>query len=282
MTPLKTAKELKKQASARLTGCFGELCTVFFLSVGGLALFVLACLMAAEGLVNSKRDVLYGSGLLRAELALFLTCTAVFIVLVVAVTPFMYGVSWYRIQQIRGNSVHARSIFSCYMSIGKMWQVLRLNSLLLFKILCRLLPYAAVSALAFYAAGFVDRITDGSVIYSISLTAAFILTAVMLYLAVRSNNIYAAVPFLYALEPDRYASEIISESKAIMRKNKGYVGEIMFSVSPWLLPCLIIFPMIFIIPYIQMVYAAAVNEIIVSTRTAEQESNADLEVPLTN
>ncbi len=265
-----------------MSGCIGELCTMFFLSVGGLTLFVLACLMAEEKLIGSRIDSLYGDKLTGARLALFIVCTAVFVLLVVAVTPFVYGSSWYRIQQIRGNSVHARSIFSCYASVGKMWQVLRLNSMLILGMLGRILPYAAVSALTFCAAGAVDRISDGNTAYNISFTAAVLITIAMIILAMRSNNIYAAVPFLYALDPSRSPSELISESKRIMKKDPGYVGEVMFSLSPLLIPCLIIFPMIFIIPYMQMVYAAAVNELIAADGFGEQESDTiDLEAPLT-
>ena len=241
--------------------CCGELCTIFFLTVGGFAMFILACIVSA---------VLLAGGSFPTDdpdfpyMKLFLICTAVFILLLVAATPLFYGVCWYRIQQIQGNSVHARSIFSCYTSLKKLWSVFRLNSVLIVKKLYVIVPTAGISALGFYISGIVEHRTGkGAAYYSLFILAAAV-TAGMLCLILVFNARYAAVPYLYVLEPGRSAAELISTSIQLMQGKKRYLSEVMLSLTGWLVPCLIIFPMIFIIPYIQMVYSAAINEIIMS------------------
>ena len=247
--------------------CCGEICTIFFLTVGGTTLYVLTCVISArllEGTEAADSPFHY--------LKLFLICIGVFILLSVAATPFFYGVCWYRIQQVQGNSVHARGIFSCYASFRKLWSVLLLNSILIIKKLYIIVPAATLSAFCFHISGQVDDRTNGGAAYYVTFVLAVLVTVGMLGVTLVYNARYAAVPYLYVLEPGRSALELIDTSKRFMRGNIRYLSEVMLSLSGWMLPCLIIFPMIFIVPYIQMVYAAAVNEIILSEREKEGDS----------
>ncbi len=280
---MKSAAELKKLVFSRFSCCFGELCTLFCLSVGGLSALILApiiCVMQLDraGLVDID------SGYISPEFILVMTAALlVFIIATVAITPLSYGIKWYRLQQVKGNSVYAKSIFSCYASAGKMWKVLRINSILILKKLYVILPFAAVSALSFYSAGIVDGITDGDTPYYIMFFCAILLTFVMLSAAAVINSRYAAVPFLYAMETELSPTELIAESKRIMKGKKKYLSEVMFSLSGWLVPCLMIFPMIFIIPYINMVYTAAMNEIITDSQLGEavhEDGSRNVEAPV--
>ncbi len=279
---MKSATELKKTVVSRISYCCGELCMLFFLSVGGLSAFLLAAVMAAM-LFERYGVVDLNSGYLSpAIIALILTTIVVFILIIIAITPFSYGASWYRLQQVRGISVHARSIFSCYASADKMWQVLRLNSILILKKLYVIIPAAAISALAFYTAGIVDSITEGDTPYYIMFFIAMLITFIMLSASEIINAKYAAVPFLYVTGTERSPSEIIAESKRIMKGKIRYLSEVMFSLSGWLIPCLMIFPMIFIIPYMNMVYTAAMNEIILSSQNEELQGDgtSNVEAPV--
>lgn len=258
--------------------CYGELCTVFMLTVGGLSVFVLACMISYKLLERSvgTGETMFPYGIL------FLILTAIFIILAVAAVPFGYGVSWYRIQQIRGISVPARSIFSCYTSAKKLWKVIRLQSILIFKSLHIVIPAALVSAAMFYIAGIVDAYAKGDTAYYIIFFAAMLTAFAMLGVTAYYSVRFSAVPYLYALGPEKPIPELIDESRKIMKDKEKYISEVMFSLSMWLLPCLIIFPMIFIIPYMQMVYAAAVNEIIIAESGAEKDSDGsfNVEVPV--
>lgn len=273
---MKTSKELKKDVFSRIMGCFGELSMMFFLSVGGLSVFVLAYIFAA-GLIgiSGAADINEESSVLSYGV-LFLIFIAGLILLMIAATPLLYGIDWYRIQQIRGNSVHARSVFSCYTSIKKLWQVLRLNSILIIRKLYVIVPVAGISALGFYAAGLVGDNTDSKVLYYAVFLLAVVITAGMICLIAYFNVRYAAVPYLYALEPNRPASELIDESKRLMNGKNHYLAKIMLSVSGWFVPCIIIFPTIFVVPYLQMIYTAAINEIILAGGGGEEQTDGNV------
>ena len=260
---MKTAKELKKYVFSRVMCCCGELCTIFFLTIGGISMFVLACIFAAEKLSASGGEAPFPYG------KLVLICTAVFILLMTAATPLYYGVCWYRIQQVQGNSVHARSIFSCYTSIGKLWSVFRLNSVLIIRKLYLLVPAAGISALCFYVSGMIENGDDKGPEYYAAFVLASAITVGMLCAVLILNSQYSAVPYLYVLEPGRSASELIGISRKLMQGKRRYLSEVMLSLTGWLVPCLIIFPMIFIVPYMQMVYTATINEIILSGHWGE-------------
>lgn len=242
--------------------CFGEMCMIFFLSLGGISVFVLAVILALKLLERSGTADIYAVPVFRYGWALPIIFISVMILMLVAVTPFSYGAGWYRIQQIRGNSVHARSIFSCYTSVKKLWQVLRLNSILIIKRLYVMLPFALISAWGFYVSDLIEKNSDSRGAYYAVFGLAVLVTMCLICLFMLYNVRYAAVMYLYVLEPGKSPSELINESKKIMRGKAGYMTEVMLSMAGWLVPCIIIFPMIFIVPYIHMIYTAAVNEII--------------------
>lgn len=253
---MKNPKELKKYVLERLAGCWGECCMVFFIIAGELSAVALALMLAYDYLVDfSAADFpVWIASAITAVIAASLW---------LAVAPFAYGVRWYRIQQVRGNAVFARSMFSCYASLKKMLQVLKLNSMLtLRRIPSFLLIFGAVAA-EFFLTGEAGK-TAGldSTLYAVLSALVPLSAAVGVCLFAALTLKYAPVPYLYALEPDCSPKELISKSKRLMRNNYRYVIETMLSLSGWLLPCVLVFPIVFIFPYAQMVYTAAINEII--------------------
>lgn len=253
---MKKPKELKKHALERLMCCWGESCAVFFILSGELAAVALALMLAYDYLLKFS----------RADFPVWLAVgiTAVLAAgLWLAVAPFAYGVRWYRIQQIRGNAVYARSMFSCYASLTKMLQVLKLNSMLTLRRFPSFILISCAAAAEFYAvnkAG--SAVGQDSFLYTASSAFMLLLAALGFCLFFILGLNYAPVPYLYALEPDSSPKEIIGKSKRLMKNNRRYIVETMSSMTGWLVPCILVFPMIFILPYSQMVYTAAINEII--------------------
>lgn len=253
---MKKPKELKKYVLERLMCCWGESCAVFFIIFGELLVVALALMLAYDYLVN------FSSADFPAWLAAAITALLA-VGLWLAVAPFTYGVRWYRIQQVRGNAVFARSMFSCYASLKKMLRVLKLNSMLtlrrfpVFILIC-----GAVSA-EFYMVNEAGKVMgQDSFLYTASAALMLLLAAIGFCIFMILGIKYAPVPYLYALEPDSSPKEIISKSKRLMKDNSRYIIETMRSMTGWLVPCILIFPMVFILPYSQMVYTAAINEII--------------------
>lgn len=253
---MKKPKELKKHVLERLMCCWGECCAVFFIIAGELLTVALAVMLAYDYLVK------FSNSDFPVWLAVIITA-ALAAALWLAVAPFTYGVRWYRIQQIRGNAVFARSMFSCYASLKKLLQVLKLNSMLtLRRFPAFILICGAVASEFYMVTRSGEIIGQDSFLYATSAALLLLLAAIGVCLFILLGLKYAPVPYLYALEPHSSPKEIIAKSKRLMKDNSRYIIDTMCSVAGWLVPCVLIFPMIFIVPYIQMVYTAAINEII--------------------
>lgn len=253
---MKKPKELKKHVLERLMCCWGESCAVFFIISGELAAVALAVMLVYDYFVNFSSTV-FPVWLAAAMVALLAAG------LWAAVAPFAYGVRWYMIQQIRGNAVFARSMFSCYASLKKMIQVLKLNSMLTLRQLPAFILICGAVAAEFYIVNnAVMDMEQDSFLYAAAIVLMILLAAIGFCLFMALGLKYAPVPYIYALEPSSPPKKIIEKSKRIMKNNSRYLVETMCSMAGWLLPCILIFPMIFIVPYSKMVYTAAINEII--------------------
>ena len=271
---MKKPKELKKHVLERLMCCWGESCAVFFIISGELLAVALALMIAYDYLVK------FGGANFPVWLAVGITVLLA-AGMWFAVAPFTYGVRWYSIQQIRGNAVFARSMFSCYASLKKMLQVLKLNSMLTLRRLPAFALICGAVAAEFYIVNEAGMVMEqNSFLFTVSVVLMLMLAAIGFCLFMVLGLKYAPVPYLYALEPSSSPKEIIDKSKRIMKNNSRYIIDTMCSMAWWLLPCILIFPMIFIVPYYQMVYTAAINEII--EQDGERQTGAYNERKLTS
>ena len=172
-------------------------------------------------------------------------------------TPFSYGVKWYRIQQMRGQMVPARGIFSCYMSMSRMMKIFRLDLVIVLRKLCVILPAAAAAGAVYYI-----LTKAGNIILYCAAAAFMLICAGLLILYAVISIRYSLVSFIYVLDPEVSVRDLIRESKRLVKNRIGYCAGILLSAAWLLIPCLLIFPMVFIVPYMQMVYTAMINEII--------------------
>lgn len=253
---MKKSTELKKLALLRLTGCWGESCAIVFIMFGELAAAVLIIEIFWDSLVTRAPDG-FTSG---AAIVLFAVAAAL---LWFAVAPFSYGIKWYRIQQIRGVTVQARSMFSCYASFKKLIQVLKLNSMTALRSMPMFISIVAMAAAAFYLPDKIcGALGGGTVLYSV-IRVLFLLLAAAAVLGLQAARMkYALAPYLYVLEPGADPAKLIKKSKVLMKNHYRYLLKTGASLAGWTIPCLLIFPVIFVIPYIEMVYTAAINEIL--------------------
>lgn len=264
---MKKPKELKKHVLERLMCCWGECCAVFLIIAGELLALILALMLVYDYFVK------FSDADLPVWLAAAITAASAAL-LWVAVAPFSYGVKWYRIQQIRGNAVFARSMFSCYASLKKMLQVLKLNSMLTLRRIPSLVIIGGAITAGFYMINESGKFTaQDSFSYRASAAVMLLLAATGFCLFIVLGLKYAPAPYLYALEPDSSPKEIIAKSKMIMKNNYQYLTDTMLSMAGWLVTCILIFPMVFIVPYTQMIYTAAINEIIEQDREKGDEQN---------
>ncbi len=252
---MKNLTELKQAVAPRMKRCWGENCALFFILAGGLSAAVFAWYLTGNFLISANVIDNMGDPLMLAAAA------AIYIVMWIISEPFHYGTRWYRLQQIRGHSVHAKSVFSCYFSTKRMLQVYRLSILLFLKKSLMLIPLAALIGTAVYLVTKFDSI-GGSLGYNIAVVVLLMLS-VVLYIAYNIITIkYTAAPYIFALGFDRPAKEIINESVRFMKGKHNYMIEVLRSCALMLIPCILIFPLIFVVPKIMMLYTAAINEVI--------------------
>ncbi len=254
---MKNVKELKQAVEPRMKRCWGESCALFFILTGGIiaaafALYLTGDFLVCTGVIDNISDKL----MLAISGVLFL------IMWVIAV-PYNYGSRWYRLQQVRGHSVHAKSVFSCYFSTKRMFQVYKLSILLFIKKCVLLIPLAALTGTGIYLITKLGE-TDHSLGYSMAVVVLLMLSVVVYLAYTIITTKYAAAPYIFALGFDRPASEIISDSVRFMKDKRGYMIEVLRSCALMLIPCVLVFPMIFVIPKMMMIYTAAINEVIES------------------
>ncbi len=266
---MKTVKELRQTVLQRLRYCWGENTAVFFISAGGIAAAALAWFMTTDFLIAFGVTDRAGP---RADLSngTVLAVTAAALLLLYGIAePFRYGVKWYRLQQVRGNAVHARSIFSCYGSWKRAGQIFRLDAYLFVRRM-----YFTVPLIALFTAGvyLVNRIeaSENSVAYSAAAVLALLLAGSVICAFTAFNCKYSAAGYLFVLDPDASPKELIDKSVRLSKGRSDYLIEAMLSSAIWLPFCILVFPLIFALPYMKMIYTAAVNEIILSEETEDQ------------
>lgn len=254
-------KELKQNVKRRMRYCWGENAAIFFITAGGVSAAALAWLLAADflrtaGIAEASRrriDLTDGA-------TLAVTAAALLILYIIA-EPFRYGVKWYRLQQVRGNSVHARSLFSCYGSWKRAGQILKLNFCLFARRLYFTLPLAAILVFGLYLVHTIQTAGSGA---AYAAAAVLLLTGGVICAAAAFNCRFASAAYLFVLDPDASVKEIIEKSVRIAKGKTDYLTEAVLSSARWLPFCVLIFPAVFVIPYMRMMYTAAVNEMIVS------------------
>lgn len=265
---MKTVKELKQTVLQRLRCCWGENTAIFFISAGGIASVALAWFMttdflAAFGAADPSRP--------RADLSngAILAVTAIALAMLFAIAePFRFGVKWYRLQQVRGNSVHARSIFSCYGSWKRAGQIFKLDAYLFLRRLYFTAPLAALLGSGIFLVNRIET-SENSVAYSAAAVLALLLAGSVICTASAMNCKYAAAEYLFVMDPDASPKKLADKSVELTRGRSDYIMEAFLSSAIWLPSCLLIFPMVFAVPYMQMINTAAVNEIITSEKSGE-------------
>lgn len=253
---MKTVKELKQNVKLRLKFCWGENCAVSFLVFGGFSIMALLIMLANDFLKMQS----YITEMQRYASVLAVTFFSA-VLMWIAYTPFSYGIKWYSIQQLKGTNSHAKSIFSCYTSPKRTVQVYKLHAFLMLRKLLAVVPLAILIAICFYMVNKTDskeNYFSSGIIVGCALTMAALACGTYIIF----NLKYTAVPYLFTFYPDKSPSELIAESKRVMQGKKEYMKDVLISLAGWLVSCLLVFPIIFVVPYMSMVYTAAIDEII--------------------
>lgn len=260
---MKSVRELKQTVMQRLRYSWGENAAVFFLTAGGISAALLIWTMIIDYMRMDGMTAAAKSFIGISDGGAIAVTVIIAVIFIFIAEPFRYGVKWYRLQQIRGNSVHARSIFSCYGSWKRAGQILKLNLCLFARRLYFTLPLAAILVFGLYLVHTIQTAGSGAA-YVAAAAAVLLLTGGVICAAAALNCRFAAAAYLFVLHPDASVKEIIEKSVRIAKGKTDYLTEAVLSSARWLPFCVLIFPAVFVLPYMRMMYTAAVNEMIVS------------------
>lgn len=266
--------ELRTLAKQRLGGCWCECTGSLLVFIGIITAFCLAGVLVIR--------FLYTYGIIEYDInKVFLNGTPLFYavtglaaaLLIVAMMPLKYGICWYYAQAAEGRNVPASCFFSCYMHPEHFRKTLKLGLSVWAHKIAVLIPTGAAAALC--AAVSVKMLRSGS-----SILLNTVVLALMLLLATAAALFciwytvrYELVPYIYADCPDKSVKEIIALSGICSGEARLYLIKTMFSFIPWTACCILIFPLIYIVPYVSMAFAIAVSDIISEDGVKKAEEN---------
>lgn len=260
---LKNGQQLKKNALDRLSLCWGETTGIFFMNFGYALLIFVSCIGIAlmtigiNNLYKIKTD-----GLANEKIIKVIIYSTVFIVISCIIKiPFNFGKCWYMLQNAKGNTVQASSLFICYTSKKRFFTTIQMEIVLSIKKILFGVPLIAIGVLEFLLW---DMIIEkyGSFWYTVSIVFIILTACCLLAVYYIFTLRYRLVPYIYALNPDIPSKEIIKTGEKMMYGRETYMIEIIMSMVKWFIPCILIFPAIFIVPNMMLTYSGAVNEII--------------------
>lgn len=265
----KSNGELRTLAKRRLGGCWCECIGSLLIFAGIIAAACLAGLLVIR--------FLYTYGIIGFDVnKMFSEGTPLFFcigglaaaLLVIAMIPLKYGICWYYAQAAEGRNVPASCFFSCYMHPEHFRKTLKLGLSVWAHRLVVLIPSGAVAALCAAVSVKTLRSASSILINTVVLALMLLLATAAVFLCIWNTVRYELVPYIYAAFPDKSVSEIIGISAKCSGEARLYLINTMFSFIPWAISCIMIFPTIYVVPYISMAFAIAVANII-----SEDEAN---------
>ncbi len=222
----------------------------YFAVIAGF--FILAIVIAIldffnNGFIFMIYDMLIGKNFdFKKILFVFISCVPAIIAFLVLSPMFTGYIRLYYNAALNGN-YDINDIFY-YFTNKHYKKALKLNLLFFLRmiipcVIAFLIP-TAFSTLAnrFLKNSFTESIWFYDVVFILSVLSVFLLVLYMIK--------YFSVYTLFIEYPDMPINKYFIYSKKIMRNNTKKVRDLIFSFIPWLLLCLTILPLIYVVPYI--------------------------------
>lgn len=133
-----------------------------------------------------------------------------------------------------------------YFECGRYSRTLHLNLSLLLRLLLPLILFYLPVAIYEVLCVQLDNGFYGSVLYR---DAYFILAVMSTVAATLYALRYYTVFTLYIENEDMEVKELFRASREIMRSRSGDAARLIFSYTPWMLLCLTILPILYVVPY---------------------------------
>ncbi|MBQ3331491.1 MAG: DUF975 family protein [Ruminococcus sp.] len=144
------------------------------------------------------------------------------------------------------STIDLRDVFFCF-SRGQYGKTLRLNlNLILRMLLPALLFYAPLIIYEIISVNITANDFYGSVLYH---NFYFILSVLSTAATVLYSTRYFTVFTVSADNPQFTPKQTFAYNKYIMQNKTGSAAKLIFSFTPWMLLCLLVLPMLYVIPY---------------------------------
>lgn len=270
--------ELKQEAIKLLSNCWAEACIVsiilmsfvaIFLSAGYFIYAVLIYLGEASG---SYKDVIFSGNVYYIAGLIFR-----FIVCYIFMSPVLSGKSYCFLQAVKGQIVPINCIFSCYASRGIFVKSLKIRILTDLRRAVVLIPVllGVVFEIDMLLHIFKNNIWGKMEVFSAVGCIVIIVSLIILYTLYSSR--YTAVPYIFVSNPDVNSDKIIKQSLEYVKENNFRLLKLKLSFLGWLVLCILIFPLILVLPYYCMTLALAVNNIITEPQKKDNDNDMDTE-----
>ena len=156
-------------------------------------------------------------------------------------------------------SIPGSGFFSCYMHRKHIKGTLKLEFMVIARRMgVAVFPIAFIALMTWHFRWLLDQDPAAA---AVSLAIFAITGALLVFMYIIYHLRYIFVPYLYASDPEKAPKEIIAESIIVARGSRFGIIKLVFSLAPLWVSCLAIFPLIFVIPYTKMTFAAAAAEI---------------------
>lgn len=259
----KTNGELRTLAKRRLGGCWCEcigslLIFAGIITAAGLAWLLVIRFLYTYGIVGFDAKEMFSKG----TPAFFCVSGVLAALLVIAMMPLKYGICWYYAQAAEGRNVPASCFFSCYMHPEHFRKTLKLGLSVWARRLAAMIPSGAAAALCAAVSIKMLRSESNVLLNTVVLALMLLLATAAVFLCIWFTVRYELVPYIYAAFPDKSVSEIIGISSRCSGESRLYLIKTIFSFSPWAVCGILIFPLIYVVPYVSMAFAIAVSDIV--------------------
>ncbi len=268
--------ELKQEAIKILSNCWAEACIVsiilmsfaaIFLSAGYIIYAVLIQLGMATG---SYREVIFSGNIYYIAGLIFRL-----IVCYIFMSPVLNGKCYCFLQAVRGQIVPINCVFSCYASRGIFFKSLKIRFQTDLRRAAVFIPVLLVVAFEsdMLLHIFKNNIWGKSEILSAVGCIVIIVSLIILYTLFSGR--YTAVPYIFVSNPDVNSGEIIKQSLECVKENNLRLLKLKLSFVGWFALCILIFPLILVLPYYCMTLAVAINNVITAPQKKENDYDTE-------
>ena len=259
MAAMTGIRDLKKRSSELFRKCWAEAAFISLLQMG-LFLLLYAVIMLL-GIITGALQ----TGSILPKFNSFppnFIIGSVILILIyyISTDPLMLGIRWYYWHAAEKNVMPVSSVFAGYRSTEYALSLIKLKVITDMRRLTPAIVSAACMAVTI-------SITKKLLTYTLSDTGAFLIKVgcavvcggLILFFLI-SGMQYVPVGYLLADNPDAGADNIIKLSKKIVSKKYAYMMMLYASFIGWYVICIAGFPVLALIPYLNMTSAVFIND----------------------